>query len=537
MSGSQMTRRQLVHRSMASLVGAALGSLALPELSAAAPTRGGTLTIARPVDANSLDLFKDSSAPASWVYGLIYEPLVTLGANMKVGPGLASSWRVLSPTSIRFFLRKGVKFHDGTACDAGAIKFNFDRTFNAKTPGIWASFAGPVKALDVVDDYTVDVVATEPFSPLLLNMSMVHGGMVSPAAVRKYGDDFGRHPVGTGPFKFEEWQPRDHITLSRNDDYWGDKPSLDRIVFKVIPDDSARMIALRTGEADMVLNPLVDQLPALRRDPNFTVAGVTGTRTVFLSLTLTQPPMDDVRVRRAVFMGTDRKSIQTNLVQSAGTLADSVMAPTVFGFAPMHLDTRYPYDPKAARAMLESAGYKQGAGGLMERNGAPLALSMISSRGRYPKDAEIAQAFQAQMREIGIRVDLQIPEYPVVINALRTPTLNVHILFSAWGNLTGDGDFTAVTVFRSDQIPPAGWNTFRYINPAFDKVVNAARVDLNPAERKQLYGQAQDMLARDIPFVPFYNMDNIAVMRSNVKGFTPHPVEYDLRVASVWIQK
>jgi len=188
------------------------------------------------------------------VYGLIYESLVTLGTNMKVQPGLASSWRALSATRIRFFLRRGVKFHDGTAVDAAAIKFNFDRTFNPQKPGIWAAFAGPVKGLEVVDDYTVDVVTTEPFAPWLLNMSMVHGGMVSPAAVRKAGEDFGRQPVGSGPFKFEEWVPRDHITLTRNDEYWGDKPFLDRIVFKVVPDDSARMIALRTGDADMVLN-------------------------------------------------------------------------------------------------------------------------------------------------------------------------------------------------------------------------------------------------------------------------------------------
>ena len=531
-----MTRRQFVRRSTASLAGVALGSLALPQVTAAAPVRGGTLTIARPVDAISLDLAKDSSAPASWVYGLIYEPLVTLGTDMKIKPGLASSWRV-TPTRARFSLRRGVKFHDGTVCDAAAIKANFARIFNPDKPGIWASFAGPIKGLEVVDDYTVDVVTSEPFSPLLLNMSMVHGGMASPAAVAKWGDDFGRHPVGTGPFKFEEWQPRDHITLVRNDDYWGEKPWLDRIVFQVIPDDSARMIALRTGEADMVLVPLVDQIPALQHDPNFTVASATGTRTVFLSLTLTQPPMDDVRVRRAVMMGTDRKAIQANLVQSAGTLADSALTPTTFGYSPMHLDKRYPFDPKAARALLESVGYHAGSGGMLERGGTPLAFTMMGSRGRFPKDAEIAQAFQAQMRDIGIRVDLQLPEYPVVVNALRTPTLDLHVLFSAYGNLTGDGDFTLVNCFESDQIPPTGWNTFRYINPAFDKLVKAARVSLNVSERMQLYVQAQDLLARDVPFVPFYNMNNVAATRSYVKGFVPHPVEYDLRVAGVWLQK
>jgi len=287
----------------------------------------------------------------------------------------------------------------------------------------------------------------------------------------------------------------------------------------------------------MVLNPSIPELPVLRKDPAFTVARVTGTRTVFLTLTLTEPPMDDVRVRRAIMMGTDRASIQENLIQSAGTLADSVMAPNLSGYSPMHLDKLYPHDVKAARTLLESAGYREGAGGMMERNGSPLVLTMMSPRGRYPKDAEIAQAFQAQMRDIGVRVDLQMPEYPVVVAATRAATLDLHILLAAWGNLTGDGDFTAVTLFRGDQVPPAGWNTARYLNPEYDTVVNAARVSLAPAERVRLYAQAQAMLARDVPFVPFYNADNIAVMRSYVKGFVPHPVEYDLRVAPVWLQK
>ena len=255
-----MTRRQFVRGSAASLAGLSLA--AATGSAGAAPVRGGTLTIGRSIDAGSLDLFQDSSAPASWVYGLIYEPLVTLSPSMQVQPGLASSWRVMSPTRARFMLRRGVKFHDGTPCDAAAIKFNFDRTFNPQKPGIWAAFAGPIKGAEIVDDYTVDVVTTEPFAPLLLNLSMVHGGMASPAAVRQYGADYGRHPVGTGPFKFVEWVPRDHITVARNDGYWGDKAPLDSIVFKVIPDDSARMIALRTGDADMVLNPLAEELPA-----------------------------------------------------------------------------------------------------------------------------------------------------------------------------------------------------------------------------------------------------------------------------------
>jgi peptide/nickel transport system substrate-binding protein len=537
MLGDRLTRRRFLQRSSLALAGAATLST-LPRLRAeAAPATGGTLTIARPVDSISLDPYRDSSAPGTWVYGLIYDSLVTLGTDMTVQPGLASSWRVLSPSKVRFSLRHGVQFQDGTPCNAAAVKFNFDRTFNAKTPGIWASFAGPIAGATVVDDYTVDVESTEPFAPLLVNLAVVHGAMASPDAVRKQGDAFGRHPVGTGPFKFVEWVPNDHITLARNDAYWGPKPNLDRIVFRIMPEEEARMIALRNGEVDMVLLPSLTQLPSLARDSNYTIASVTGTRTVFIACTLTQPPMDDVRVRRALMIGTDRKSIVDNLVGPAGTLANDMMAPDIFGYAPQHLDTRYPHDAKGAVAMLAEAGFRPGPGGVLARDGVPLTLSMMSSRGRYPKDAEISEAFQAQMRDLGVRVDVQTPEYAVVFSTLRAPTLNVPLMMSAWGNITGDADHTLVTTARSDQVPPRGWNAFRYLNPQYDAVVNQARTSVNSAQRRALYAQAQGMLARDLPYFPIYNMNNIAAMRSYVKGFVPHPVEYVLRVGLVWLQK
>jgi peptide/nickel transport system substrate-binding protein len=134
-------------------------------------------------------------------------------------------------------------------------------------------------------------------------------------------------------------------------------------------------------------------------------------------------------------------------------------------------------------------------------------------------------------------VDLQTPEYAVVFAALRAPTLNVALMMSAWGNITGDADQTIVTIGRSDQVPPAGWNAFRYLNPAYDQVANQARVSIDPKQRQALYAQAQMMLARDLPYFPIYNMNNIVAMRSYVKGFVPHPVEYVLRVGGVWLQK
>jgi peptide/nickel transport system substrate-binding protein len=503
----------------------------------ASPTRGGTLTIARPVDAVSLDPHFETTAPGAWIYQMILEPLVTMGPDMKIRPVLATGYRVLSPTRIRFTLRRGVRFHDGTPFNAAAVKFTFDRAFDPRTPARWASLAGPIKGAEVVDDYTVDIVTTEPYAPLLYSVAMVYAGIVSPTAVQRLGAEFSRRPVGTGPFKFEEWRTNDRISVVRNDDYWGPKPYLDRIVFRVIPEESARMIALRTGEVDMVLVPAPAQLPAFRRDPNFTVAEATGLRVVFIGMNLTRPPLSDVRVRRALVMAANRKAILENILEGAASPADSILAPGVFGYKAMGLDTLYPYNPERARALLQEAGFRPGPDGIMQREGIPLVLTLISARGRYFKDAEISEAYQAQLRQIGVRLEISFLEWATVFTTVRAATLDYHLFTLGWVTTTADADYSLLPMFRSDQAPPRGWNTWRYVNPEFDRLVDAARRSLDPAERQALYGRAQDLIARDIMFVPFYTTKEIAVMKAAVQGFVPHPIEYNQGFAYIWLQR
>jgi peptide/nickel transport system substrate-binding protein len=499
--------------------------------------RGGTLTIARPVDAVSLDPHFETTAPGAWIFQLILEPLVTMGPDMKIQPVLATSWRVMSPTRIRFTLRRNVRFHDGTPFNAAAVKFTFDRAFDARSPGRWASIAGPVKGAEVVDDYTVDLVSSEPYAPLLFSAAMVYAGIVSPTAVQRMGAEFSRRPVGTGLFKFEEWRTNDRISVTRNDDYWGEKAHLDRMVFRVIPEESARMIALRTGEVDMVLVPAPAQLSAFARDPNFTVAQATGLRVVFVGMNLTRPPLSDVRVRRAVVMAANRKAILENILEGAGSPADSILAQGVFGYKPMGLDALYPYDPARARALLQEAGFRPGPDGIMQRDGIPLVLTLISARGRYLKDAEISEAYQAQLRQIGVRLELAFLEWATVFTTVRAATLDYHMFTLGWVTTTADADYSLLPQFRSDQAPPRGWNHWRYFNPQVDRLLDQARVSLSQQERQELYGRVQDLIARDIPFIPFYTTKEIAVMRSYVKGFVPHPIEYNQGFHYVWLQK
>ncbi|MGH7268380.1 MAG: ABC transporter substrate-binding protein [Candidatus Rokuibacteriota bacterium] len=504
---------------------------------AAAQKRGGTLTIVRPTDPVSLDPQLETTAPGAWVYYNILEPLLALDEKMQIQLKLAQSYEVMSPTRVRFKLRPGVKFHDGTPLNAAAVKFTFDRALKGTPPARWASLAGSLQGAEVVDDLTVDVVTKEPYGPILRTLAMVYPSIVSPTAVQKMGADFSRAPVGTGPFKFVEWRTNTHVIIERYPDYWGEKALLDRVIFKVVPEEGARMIALQTGDADMVLLPSPPQLPALRRDPKYTVHEVVGGRVVFVGLHAGLPPLDDVRVRQAMLHAVDRKAILDNIMEGSAVAARGVLAPSVFGFKDMRLDQTYPFDRARAKALLAQAGWTPGPDGIMQKGGQRLSLTWIAARGRYPKDGEITEAVQAMLKEVGIEARVEFREWAAVFTQLRGATLDQHLFTLGWVTTNADADYSLYALFHSKQVPPVGWNTSRYANPRVDQLLDQARRSLNQSEREKLYGEVQDILVKEMVWIPVYNTKEIVVTGAHVKGFVVHPVEYNLGLWKTWLDK
>ena len=504
---------------------------------AVAQKRGGTLTIVRPTDPVSLEPNLETTAPGAWVYFNMLEGLLTLDEKMQVKPALATSYEVMSPTKVRFKLRPNVKFHDGTPFNAEAVRFTYDRALNGKPPARGASLAGSLAGAEVVDNLTVDIVTKEPYGPILRTLAMYCMGIVSPTAVGKLGADFSRAPVGTGPFKFVEWKTNTHVIVERHNDYWGDKALLDRVIFKVVPEEGARMLALQTGDADMVLFPSPAQLPALRKDPKYTVHETTGIRVVFAGLHAGMPPLDDVRVRQALLHAVDRKAILDNIMEGSAGPALGVLAPGVFGFKDMQLDKLYPFDRAKAKALLGQAGWTPGPDGIMQKGGQRLSLSWLAARGRYPKDGEITEAIQAMFKDVGVEAKVQVLEWAAVFQQVRGNPLNHHMFTLGWVTSNADADYSLYALFHSKQTPPTGWNTSRYSNPRVDTLVEQARRSLNQTEREKLYGEVQDILAKEMVWIPVYTTKEIIITRGNVKGFAIHPVEYNLALWKTWLDK
>lgn len=497
-------------------------------LSLALAQNGQELVIVRPSDPVSLDAQQETTAPGAWVFGNVIEPLITLNADMEIEGRLAESWEFVDDTTLRFNLREGISFHDGTPFNADAVKFTWDRALFADPPGRWASLAGPIAAVNVVDEYTVDVVAEAPYGPLLLTSTMVYTGVVSPTAVEALGDDYARNPVGTGPFKFVEWRTNESITLEANEDYWRGRPELDRVIFRTVPESGARTLALQSGEADMLLKPNPADLAFFENSGDFDVLSATGLRVFYLGFNLDRAPLDERLVRQAIAHAVDVPGIVTNLLEDAATVPTSVISPGVLGYADMNLDELYPYDPDQAISLLEAAGFTRNASGVMERDGEELVLEMLPAAGRYLQDQEIAEVLQEFLRQAGIRVELNVFEWATTFTELREDPLQYDLFSFGWLTTTADADYTMFSNYRSDQTPPGSWNSWRYANATVDELLTQARAETDVATREQLYADVQAILAQDLPALPIYNTIEVMVVGSDVEGFVPHPIEYNL---------
>jgi peptide/nickel transport system substrate-binding protein len=471
------------------------------------------------------------------VYVNIIEPLVRLDENMQPVPVLAEKWDVVSDTRLRFYLKQGVTFHDGTPFNAEAVRLTLERALKGTTRARWATLVGSLDRAEVVDEHTVDIVFNTPYGPSLFTIAMPYLGIISPTAATKYGDDYGRNPVGTGPFKFVEWRTNDRIVLERFDGYWGEKAHLDKVIFRVIPEENSRMMALETGEVQMVLNPAPSALDALKRDQRFTVHQVTGLRVYFVGFNCAMEPVNDPLVRRALANAINTDEIVSHILEGGATKATGYISPGVFGFHDTNLASRYQYDPMRAQALLAEAGWIKDAQGFLVKDGKRMTLKMLGYRGRFLKDGETIEAVQAYLRNLGVDITVDWLEWGAAFEAMRSDPMPYHLILSGWVTTNADADYSLYGLFKSDQRPPAGWNRFRYANPVYDELVNRARVSLDQDERAQLYAQAQEVLVEATPLIPIYNTLETVVTTANVKGFVVHPVEYNLFLNSVWLEK
>ncbi len=480
-----------------------------------------TLVYGRGGDSTSLDPISTTEGETFKVTENIFETLLEYGdQDTTVNPGLAEKWTVSDDgLSYTFNLRQGVKFHDGTDFNAEAVVFNFDRWMNGNADSFpyYSMFGGykgeeghVIKEVKAVDDYTVQFVLTRPQAPFLKNLAMSPFGIASPTAVEKYGDKFRENPVGTGPFKFVEWKQNDTITLEKNPDYWQEGlPKLNKVIFRVIPENTARLNSLTNGEIDIMdgLNNS-DEATVLGND-KLQIIERPSMNVGYLGLTTTRKPFDNKLVRQAINHAIDKKSIIDAFYGGKADPAVNPMPSSIEGYN--DAIEPYPYDLDKAKALLKEAGYEKG----FEID----LWAMPVARPYMPEAQKVAEVIQESLSQIGVKANIQSVEWATYLDKAAKGEFDMFML--GWTGDNGDPDNFLYTLLDKDSI---GSNNYsQYSNDELHDVLIQAQTETEQAKRNDLYKKAQEIIHDDAPWVPLVHSTPLLAAAKDVANYLPHP--------------
>jgi peptide/nickel transport system substrate-binding protein len=474
-----------------------------------ASTDGGTLVVARLSDAENLDHhFMSTINAASITHRKIYEGLVGRDKNSDLQPLLASEWNQLDDTTWEFKLREEVTFHDGTAFNANAVKATFDRLLDPNVASPKAVVFKMVKEVKVVDDFTVQFLLTEPYSPLLSILASHEGGIINPKTIEKFGKEIIQEPNGTGPFLFESWTPGQEIVLKKNETYWGEKVKVERVEFKVVPEETTRISMLETGEAHIAEPLSVANMVTVEASKASEVYRSEGYGTEYIGFNFEKAPFNDVRVRKAISHAVEMDSIIDGVFNNIGKKANSLLGSKVFGY---HDGLKaYEYDLNEAKRLLSEAGYA---------NGFETTLITMDSKERV----NLAEVVQSQLKGIGIKVNIQVLEYGTFVEKVNAGDSEMFII--SWRNATGDADYNQYNLFHTSSQRGAG-NTLFYSNPEVDRIIEEARREKDEQNRLSLYAQVQEIEMDEAAYIPVRVIENMAAVSKKVEGFEISPSGY-----------
>jgi peptide/nickel transport system substrate-binding protein len=470
----------------------------------------------------------------------IYEGLVKYkGATTEVVPALAEKWEVSKDGTVwTFTLHKGIKFHDGNPCDAAAIVWNFDRWRLSKHPQhenqikagqtfeyYEAQFGGfdeksLITKVEAVNPQTVRITLKNPQGPFLANLAMFVFDIVSPKAVEKHGLNFGKNPVGTGPFKFVEWKVGQEVILEANKDYW-DKahmPKVQRVVIRNIKDNSQRLAALKAGEIHGFegLNP--DDVKVVRADPNLQIILRPTNTTGYVAFNYKVKEFREGRVRQAIAHAINKKAIVDALYGGTGMVANQFQPPPLWGYNKELKD--YEYNPERAKQLLRDAGFGQGLKEITWDDGRKEPLQfwyMPVSRPYYPNPKEIAEAIAADLAKVGITVQLQTTDWAVYLDKRKNGQLPLYML--GWTGDNGDPDNFVCYFFCS---PGASREGF-YTNQQLTDVLLEAQKLTDQSKRAALYRKAEQMIHDDVARIFIANNQPPLPFSKKVKGYVANP--------------
>lgn len=471
-----------------------------------AQVTGDELIVALTPDPVEMSPWLDNGMPGYSVINHIYEPVIFRDTNMQLIPVLAESWNQVDPTTLQLKLRQGVKYHNGQPFTSADIKFSYENIIAPDSKALWKAMLSMITSVETPDDLTALLHTAQPNRTMLRELTVAP--IMSEEIFNSIGGNWANKAIGTGPFKFVEYQTGDHVTVERNDDYWGQKPALKRITFRVIVEDGTRIASLKSGDVFMINNIPPDQIDGVNSSPDVKVVSNPTARIVYCGMRVDRPVFKDARVRQAVNYAINNDEINQSLFKGLAPPATNPLAPMVFAG-----DTKlgpWPYDPDKAKSLLKEAG--------MEK---PKILFGCAN-GRYINDKLVGQAVAGYLGDVGFDVEFEAPEWGTFSAEVNKYDKSKYDMFLiAWGTINMEPDYELRRQFYSKFAL-----TTQYNNPDVDKLLDQAAAELDDEKAKALYAQVEKIIWDDCPWAWLYYQPEIDGINKTLQGYVPRPDEY-----------
>ncbi|MCY9846615.1 glutathione ABC transporter substrate-binding protein GsiB [Pectobacterium jejuense] len=466
---------------------------------------GSTFTSLDPYDAN--DSLSQTVAKS------FYQGLFGFDKDMKLVNVLADSYDV-SPDGLTYTvkLHPGVKFHDGTAFNAAAVKVNLDRASNPDSRLKRYNLFKMIDKTEAVDDLTVKITLKTPFSAFVNNLAHPAAVMISPAALKQYGKDIGFHPVGTGPYRFVTWNQTDFVKVEKFNGYWkAGLPKLDSITWRPVVDNNTRAALLQTGEAQFAYPIPFEQAKVLEKNDKLALVASPSILHRYISMNVTQKPFDNPKVREALNYAINKEALIKVAFSGYATPAEGPLPSSIDYSVKYH---PWPYDPAKARELLKEAGYPDGF------------TTTLWSSHNHSTAQKVLQFTQQQLAQVGVKVQvtaMDAGQRAAEVEGKGVKETGVRLFYTGWSASTGEADWALSPLFATASWPPAQFNTAFYSNPQVDADLANALKTTDRAEKQKLYKDAQDKIWADAPWIFLATERLVSANSKKLTGFYVMP--------------
>jgi peptide/nickel transport system substrate-binding protein len=501
---------------------ALLAAVSALAMAVSAPVRAQNITIAVGAQVTSLDPQYHALSPNYAVAEMLFGALAGYDADGRLQPGLAESWKPVASDTWEFKLRPGVKFHNGNDFTAEDVAFSIARPPTVpNSPSSYAIYTRAVKGVEIVDPMTIRLKTDGPYPLLptdLAQVAMLDKQTHEGASTEDFNS--GKVAIGAGPFRFVSFRSGDRLELERNEDYWGPKPAWQRVSYRIITNNGARMAAMLAGDVDMIDQVPTNDIARLRREPRVKISEKDGLRVIFLGTDqsrdgespyitdndgkpLPRNPLRDLRVRQALNMAIDRAAIVQRVMEGSAIPTAQFLPPGTFGYVP-GLEPAKP-DVNAAKKLLAEAGYPNG-----------FKLNLTGPNDRYLNDARITQAVGQMWSRIGVQTNVEA--VPWTTFAARRTRQEFGTFLSGWGTASAEASspLRSLTATPNREKGWGGSNGGRYSNPAADAKLDAALAELDDAKREVLLQDATRIAMEDVGIMPIHIQKNVWAMKPNL---------------------